>query len=339
MRIIFAGTPDIAAVILKKLIAHQINPGSALNYSLVAIYTQPDRPQGRGQKLTPSPVKQLGLAFNIPVETPENFKSPEIIKQLEKYQADLMIVCAYGLLLPKVVLHAPKQGCWNIHVSLLPRWRGAAPIQRAIEAGDTETGISIMQMDEGLDTGDILLTQKTPILPHDTSQTLHDRLAILGAETLFSALELFKKNKLCKISQMDLIKNTLPTYAKKLSKSEGLLDFSLPAVILERKIRAFTPYPTAYFILPAPIKNTDQIIKILKAEVLPSTDKPKLTNAPHVSSPNDSSGPVFIKLSPEQCVIQCGQGTLLEIKILQLPGKTPLSWPEVYRGHRGLFIS
>ncbi|HHA19624.1 MAG TPA: methionyl-tRNA formyltransferase, partial [Methylophaga sp.] len=180
MRIIFAGTPEFAAETLKALISNE--------YEVCAVYTQPDRPAGRGRKLTASPVKQLALNHNIPVEQPLNFKEDDAKQKLADYQADLMIVVAYGLLLPQAVLDAPKLGCINIHASLLPRWRGAAPIQRAILAGDTETGVCIMQMEAGLDTGPVLSRASCKITPEDTAQILHDRLAALGADTLLAAL-------------------------------------------------------------------------------------------------------------------------------------------------------
>jgi len=254
MRIIFAGTPEIAAKALSCLITWSQDlelKSQGIEIDLVAVYTQPDRPQGRGQVLTPSPVKILALSENIPVETPLSFnflKNPENLKNLERfktYQPDLLIVCAYGLILPLEILNTPKYGCWNIHVSLLPRWRGAAPIQRAIEAGDKITGISLMQMDEGLDTGDILLTETCEILNTDTSQTLHDKLANLGPEVLLKGLKLLNQNKLKKISQEDLNNNLEISYAKKLEKSESIINWHDSAFKISCKIRAFNPYPIA----------------------------------------------------------------------------------------------
>ena len=180
MRIVFAGTPDIAATVLQALVASE--------HDVVAVYTQPDRPAGRGRKLTASPVKQLAQAHDIPVLQPTTLREASSVSTLAHYEADLMVVVAYGLIVPEAMLTMPKYGCWNIHVSLLPRWRGAAPIQRAIEAGDAQTGVTIMQMDAGLDTGDILLQQLCTIDPTDTAASLHDRLADLGADALLQAL-------------------------------------------------------------------------------------------------------------------------------------------------------
>lgn len=256
MRIIFAGTPEIAAKTLSCLVQWSRDldlQSQGLNLELVAVYTQPDRPQGRGQKLAASPVKNLALAQHLPIETPLSFntnslKNPDAAKNLEtfkNYQADLVIVCAYGLILPPAILNTPKYGCWNIHVSLLPKWRGAAPIQRAIEAGDKITGISLMQMDAGLDTGDILLTDTCEILETDTSQTLHEKLANLGPEVLLKGLRLLNQNKLNKIPQDHLNNNLAISYAKKLDKSESLINWHESAFKISCKIRAFNPYPIA----------------------------------------------------------------------------------------------
>ncbi|MGW8229196.1 MAG: methionyl-tRNA formyltransferase, partial [Gammaproteobacteria bacterium] len=207
LRLVFAGTPDFAATALRALIQAQ--------HDIVAVYTQPDRPAGRGQKLTPGPVKQLALQYLLPVFQPASLKTPEAVEQLRTLDADIMVVAAYGLLLPPEVLSVPRLGCLNIHASLLPRWRGAAPIQRAILAGDTETGITIMQMDKGLDTGAMLLKLRCPIDQEDTAASLHDRLAALGAEAIITALD-----QLPTLTATPRDDN-LATYAAKLTKQDA----------------------------------------------------------------------------------------------------------------------
>lgn len=232
MKIIFAGTPEFAVPTLKALLnsSHQV----------VAVYTQPDRPSGRGQKLTASPIKQVAIAADIPVYQPKTLRDSEAQKTLCKFNADVMVVVAYGLILPKEVLQIPRLGCINVHASLLPRWRGAAPIQRAILAGDKETGITIMQMDEGLDTGLMLSRVSCPINIDDTSQTLHDRLSVLGAETLATMLaEKFLPEGVVQNEQQ-------ACYAKKIEKSEGELDWQQSAEQLDCQVRAFNPWPVAY---------------------------------------------------------------------------------------------
>jgi len=233
LNIIFAGTPEFAVAPLRALLATK--------HTVCAVYTQPDRPAGRGRKLTASPVKQLALEHGIPVHQPASLKSAEEQARLQGLQADLMVVVAYGLILPPPVLEAPRLGCVNIHASLLPRWRGAAPLQRAILAGDTETGITIMQMDAGLDTGAMLARVSCPILPDDTTQTLHDRLAALGAQTLLPVLEQLENGTAQATKQDD----SLACYAAKIDKAEAVIDWSRPAVELERKVRAFNPWPVA----------------------------------------------------------------------------------------------
>lgn len=234
LRVVFAGTPEFAVPALQALIQSRHN--------VVAVYTQPDRPAGRGRKLMPSPVKQVALAHNIPVEQPESLKSVEVQYLLEQYQADVMVVAAYGLILPQRVLDIPRYGCLNIHGSLLPRWRGAAPIQRAIEAGDKETGVTIMQMAAGLDTGDMLLKTHCAITPTSTGQSVHDQLAQDGAVALIQVLEQVCTDTLCPEKQND----ALATYAHKLTKAEALINWSQSALQIDRKIRAFDAYPTAY---------------------------------------------------------------------------------------------
>ena len=234
MKIIFAGTPQFAANALEALLEK--------NHEVVAVLTQPDRPSGRGMQLVHSPVKQLALANKLPVLQPVSLKSPAIQQQLEELKSDVMVVAAYGLILPLSVLQSPKFGCLNIHASLLPRWRGAAPIQRAILAGDEETGITIMQMDEGLDTGKMLLKKTCRISEIDTAQTLHDKLAKLGALAITEVLADSKLTSLTGEVQIE----SLVTYAAKLNKAEAELDWTQNAVQIGRAIRAYNPVPGAF---------------------------------------------------------------------------------------------
>lgn len=234
IRIIFAGTPDFSVPVLQALL-----DGS---YEIVAVYTQPDRPAGRGRAPRPSPVKQLALAHELCVHQPESLKQEAEQQQLRLLQPDLMVVVAYGLLLPEAVLSIPRLGCVNVHASLLPRWRGAAPIQRAILAGDRKTGITIMQMDRGLDTGDMLARAVCDIRDDDTGSMLHDRLMQLGADTLLQCLPVLQQGKLKAESQDD----TQATYAGKLSKQEAEIDWTLDAPQLQRCVRAYSAWPVAY---------------------------------------------------------------------------------------------
>lgn len=235
VRIIYAGTPLFAVPALKALAADD-------SVELVAVYTQPDRPSGRGQKLTPSPVKETALSLGIPVEQPLTLRDESAQAVLAQYKPDLMVVAAYGLILPVPVLETPRLGAINIHASLLPRWRGAAPIARAIEAGDPTTGITIMQMAQGLDTGDMLHKVETAIETTDTAATLHDRLAELGAEALMAALPGIVAGSISPEPQDD----ALACYAAKLSKAEGRLDWRESADLLARRVRAFDPWPVAF---------------------------------------------------------------------------------------------
>jgi len=230
-RIVFAGTPEFSVSCLSALLNS--------SHEICAVYTQPDRPAGRGRKLTASPVKQLAVEHQIPVYQPQTLKTPEAQAELRALEPDMMIVVAYGLLLPKAVLDIPKLGCVNVHASLLPRWRGAAPIQRSLLAGDTETGITLMQMDVGLDTGAMLKKATCEILPSDTAETLHDRLAKLGADLLAENID--ELENLPATAQND----DLATYAQKLNKVEAQLDWQQNAAYLARQVRAFNPYPIA----------------------------------------------------------------------------------------------
>jgi methionyl-tRNA formyltransferase len=233
LRIVFAGTPGFAVPPLDAL--------HAAGHQLVAAYTQPDRPAGRGQSLASSPVKQRALQLGIAVEQPGSLKSDEAVARLRELAPDLMVVVAYGLILPQVVLDVPRHGCWNIHASLLPRWRGAAPIQRAILAGDEATGITIMQMDAGLDTGPMLLTRRMPIGPREHGGSLHDRLAGLGAEAIIAAIAGWQSGEVVPQPQP----GDGATYAAKIRKDEARIDWTQPAVVIDRQVRAFNPWPVA----------------------------------------------------------------------------------------------
>lgn len=235
LRVIYAGTPQFAVPALDALAARS-------DVEVVAVYTQPDRPAGRGQRLMASPVKARALALGVPVLQPLTLKDAAAQAELAALAADLMVVAAYGLILPQAVLDAPRLGCVNIHASLLPRWRGAAPIARAIEAGDEHTGITLMKMALGLDTGDMLLTRVMPILPDDTAASLHDRLAEQGAEALCAALPGIADGSLAGVPQDD----ALATYAAKLSKAEARIDWREAAALIARRVRAFNPAPVAY---------------------------------------------------------------------------------------------
>ena len=233
MRIVFAGTPAFAVPSLRA--AHAQG-------EVVAVYTQPDRPAGRGRGLTPSPVKLEAIQRGIPVLQPETLKRKETQEALRQLQPDLLVVVAYGLILPRAVLEIPRFGCWNVHASLLPRWRGAAPIQRAIEAGDSETGVCLMQMEAGLDTGPVLLAMTTPIGDEETGGQLHDRLAEMGAAVLADGLALRRAD----VKPAPWIQPEAGvTYAHKLDKAEARLDWNQPAAVLARKVRAFEPWPVA----------------------------------------------------------------------------------------------
>lgn len=234
LKIIFAGTPEFAATILEALLGSE--------YEVVAVYTQPDRPAGRGRKLTASSVKVLALEHKLPVVQPVSLRDEQAQQELATWNADVMVVVAYGLMLPQMVLETPRLGCVNVHASLLPRWRGAAPIQRAILAGDSETGVTIMQMDAGLDTGDMLHIAPCPISADDTAQTLHDKLAELGAQALLDTLNALAVGTCLPEAQDD----SLTTYAEKLQKAEAQMDWRQPAALLARQVRAFNPWPVAF---------------------------------------------------------------------------------------------
>ena len=284
MKIIFAGTPQFAASALAALLE---------KYQVVGVLTQPDRRSGRGMQLTPSPVKQLALQHGLKVLQPTTLKAVEAQKEIELLNADVMVVAAYGLILPKKVLEIPRYGCLNIHASLLPRWRGAAPIQRAILAGDRETGITIMQMDVGLDTGDMLLRQAFPIAQTETAAGLHDKLTTIGASSIVEALELLEGQSLAPIKQDE----AAATYAAKLQKSEGEINWAQDASQIERAIRAFNPFPVCF------TKLNGVVIKIWQAKLIQHDGEPGVVLAV------DKSG----------ITVACGKDAL-SLESLQRPG-------------------
>lgn len=298
LRILFAGTPDFAAESLKALLGSR--------HEIVGVYTQPDRPAGRGRKLTPSPVKRLALEHDLPVEQPLNLKDADAQQRLAEFDADVMIVVAYGLLLPQAVLDIPRLGCLNVHASLLPRWRGAAPIQRAIDAGDRESGITLMQMDAGLDTGDMLLIKRTPIDATTTGGELHDRLAELGGQTLVEGVDALAENGLGATPQQE----DGVTYASKLSKPEAELDFRQPAAALSRRIRAFNPWPVAWTRLDGDTLRlwfaTPEIDPVIEQDTLPGT---------------------LLEPASDALRIACGEHgrDVLRVTRLQMPGGKPLA--------------
>ena len=302
MRIVFAGTPEFAASHLQAL----LDAGR----EVVAVYTQPDRPAGRGQKLMLSPVKQLAQQHNIAVYQPQTLRDPAAQAELKTLNADLMVVVAYGLILPQVVLDTPRLGCINSHASLLPRWRGAAPIQRAVQAGDASSGVTVMQMEAGLDIGPMLLKVTTTITADDTGGSLHDRLAALGSQAVVEAVSKLAAGELRGEVQDD----SLATYAHKLNKDEARLDWSRPAVELERLVRAFNPWPICHSTL------NGEPLKMLAAQL----DEGK--GAPGTVLAADKSG----------LTVACGEGAL-RLTRLQLPGGKPLSFADLYNSRREQF--
>lgn len=301
-RIVFAGTPEFAAAHLQALLDSR--------HEVVAVYTQPDRPAGRGQKLVASPVKQLAQQHDIPVLQPANLRHAEAQQELAAFNADLMVVVAYGLILPQVILDTPRLGCINSHASLLPRWRGAAPIQRAIEAGDAETGVTVMQMEAGLDTGPMLLKTITPIAATDTGGSLHDRLAELGPPAVLEAVELL----LAGTAQPEIQDDNLANYAHKLSKDCALIDWSRPAIEIERAIRAFNPWPISHSLLQG------QSLKV------------------HAAQLADGKGQAGAILHADRngLLVACGEGALLLTR-LQLPNARAMEFADLFNGRAELF--
>ena len=304
LKLIFAGTPDFAARHLAALLSS--------DHEVVAVYTQPDKPAGRGQKLTASPVKDLALAHDLPVYQPASLRNEEAQAELAALGADLMVVVAYGLILPKAVLDTPRLGCLNVHGSLLPRWRGAAPIQRAIWAGDAETGVTIMQMDVGLDTGAMIRKVSCPIASDETSASLYDKLAELGPQALVDTLDAMAAGDTTAEAQDDALAN----YAQKLSKEEARIDWSMEAVAIERCIRAFNPWPISWF------EVAEQTIKVWQATVIDS----------------DHGQPVgtLLKADKQGIDVATGKG-VLRLLTLQPPGKKAMSVPDLLNSRRDWF--
>ncbi|HET6434564.1 MAG TPA: methionyl-tRNA formyltransferase [Xanthomonadaceae bacterium] len=303
MRLVFAGTPEFAVPALR---------AAAQRGEVVAVYTQPDRPAGRGRALAPSPVKREALLRGIPVLQPETLKGELSRDALRALQPDLMIVVAYGLLLPQKILEIPRFGCWNVHASLLPRWRGAAPIQRAIEAGDSETGVCLMQMEKGLDTGPVLLEQRIPIGAEETAGQLHDRLAQLGAQVLADGLGLLRAG-------MRPVPRPQPaegvTYAHKLDKAEARLDWSLPAAVLARKVRAFDPWPVA------------------EADI--AGERLRIHGALALDVAHDASPGTLLQAGRDGLDVACGEGAL-RVRVLQRAGGRAITAADYLNARRDL---
>ncbi|WP_281647336.1 methionyl-tRNA formyltransferase [Parendozoicomonas sp. Alg238-R29] len=308
LRIVFAGTPEFAAIHLQSVLDSE--------HEVIAVYTQPDRPAGRGRKLTPSPVKELALKHDLPVYQPKSLRNEEAQQELSALNADLMIVVAYGLILPKVVLETPVHGCINVHGSILPRWRGAAPIQRAVASGDQESGVTIMQMDEGLDTGDMLLKVTCPINPTDTSQDLYDRLAELGGPALIETLSMISTGTLQPEKQND----DLATYARKMSKGEGQVDWNRSAAELDCQIRGFNPWPVAWMLQDA--EQQDKRTRIWEA-------------SPLEESSNATPGTI-IRADKKGIDVACGEG-VLRLKKLQLPGSKAMNVLDLLNSRKEMF--
>ncbi|WP_026601899.1 methionyl-tRNA formyltransferase [Methylomonas sp. 11b] len=299
MKIVFAGTPDFAVPTLQALLDSR--------HQVCAVYTQPDRPAGRGRKLTASPIKALAISANIPVYQPENFKSPESIAQLASLNADLMVVVAYGLILPQAVLDIPKQGCINVHGSLLPRWRGAAPIHRAVMAGDAKTGITIMKVVKKLDAGDMLYKAECPISADATSSSLHDQLAHMGAEGLVKVVEQIANGSL----QAEPQDESLVTYAHKLEKQESNLDWQNSAVQLDRQVRGLNAWPVAQTLYQG------QVLRVWRSQVLDKTAE---------------QAPGTISCAEHALDVATGNGVLRLLEV-QLPGGKRIAGKDFMNAH------
>ncbi|MHA6673228.1 methionyl-tRNA formyltransferase [Enterobacter mori] len=305
LRIIFAGTPDFAARHLDALLSS--------GHKVVGVFTQPDRPAGRGKKLMPSPVKVLAEEHGLPIYQPASLRPQENQQLVADLNADVMVVVAYGLILPKAVLDMPRLGCVNVHGSLLPRWRGAAPIQRSLWAGDAETGVTIMKMDVGLDTGDMLFKLACPITNEDTSATLYDKLADLGPQGLIETLQQLADNT----ATPEVQDEALVTYAEKLSKEEAQLDWSLSAAQLERCIRAFNPWPMSWIMID------DQPVKVWKASVIDGVT-------------SEEPGTI-IEASKQGIQVATAKG-ILNLESLQPAGKKAMSAQDLLNSRREWFI-
>lgn len=318
LNIIFAGTPDFAAQHLAALINGEHN--------VIAVYCPPDKPAGRGKRLTACATKLLALEHNIIVEQPVNFKSQEDQQQLAQYNADIMVVVAYGLLLPEVILNLPRLGCINVHGSILPKWRGAAPIQRSLEAGDKKTGVTIMQMDKGLDTGDMILTAECAIEDTDTSASLYEKLANLGPTVLVDTLALMAQSNYQASDNNITQDNKLATYAKKLDKAEAELNWQLSAGELHRKVRAYIPWPVSQFTFTESVsdpENKQHRLRVWQASV-------------QVYQGNSDPGTI-IKVDKEGIEVVTTDGSL-RLEVIQLPGKKALPVKDILNGRSDWFV-
>ena len=306
LRIVFAGTPEFAAAHLEALISR--------GYQVVSAYSQPDRPTGRGKKLLPTPVKAVALLHNVPVNQPLSLNDPEALAVLQAYSPDVIVVVAYGLLLPPAVLALPRYGCINVHASLLPRWRGAAPIERAILANDSESGVCIMQMEAGLDTGPVLKVVRTPIAPDDNSASLTARLQQLGCLALADVLDALPSGSL----KADPQDSTLATYARKLQKEEARIDWAQSASAIHNQARALFPRS------PAWCQHQGQRLRLIRTSVASETS-------------NAMPGSI-VEVSPTSLKIACGQGVLNVFEV-QSEGKPAMSIGDLLNGHAGYFKS
>lgn len=311
LNIVFAGTPDFAAAHLRTLLESE--------HHIVAVYTQPDRPANRGKSLQASPVKQLAVEHDIEVYQPLNFKEAGDREALAALNADVMVVVAYGLLLPQSVLDIPKYGCINVHASLLPRWRGAAPIQRAVEAGDAESGVCIMQMDAGLDTGPVLVTRRFPLSEEETGGSLHDKLLDIGGPALLEALDQIAAGN----CQPAIQPEEGVSYAHKFSKADAAIDWQRPAIEIERTIRAYNPFPVAHCGFED--KGKEQRLRIWQARAL-DTETKRLPGE-------------IDQVNNDGLWVACGDGRLLHIESLQLPGKKAMSLKDLLNGRGDLFVA
>ncbi len=315
LNVIFAGTPDFAAKHLAALINSEHN--------VIAVYCPPDKPAGRGKKVTACATKLLALEHNIPVEQPINFKAINDQQQLAQYDADVMVVVAYGLLLPEVILNAPRLGCINVHGSLLPKWRGAAPIQRSLEAGDEKTGVTIMQMDKGLDTGNMILTAECDIEQTDTSANLYEKLASLGPTALIDTLALMAQDNYNADEHNISQDNDLATYAHKLDKTEAELNWQLSACELNRKIRAYIPWPVAQFtFVESSTSNKQHKIRVWQSSIQ--------------NSNCDKAAGTIISADKNGIVVSTTKGALC-LEVLQLPGKKALPVKDILNGRADWF--
>ena len=303
MKVIFAGTPDFAAQALRAI--------AAAGFEILLVLTQPDRPKGRGMQLQASPVKQAALELGLAIAQPASLRHEEAQALLRAQNADVMVVAAYGLILPQAVLDTPAHGCLNIHASLLPRWRGAAPIQRAIEAGDAETGVCIMQMDAGLDTGAVVSTHRHPIKNTDTANEVHNALMQLGAQAIVADLQQLQQTGRLNATPQP---QTGITYAQKLTKEEAKIDWHQPAPVIERKIRAFNPVPGAW------VEYQGRPLKIWRAEAVEQSGR---------------AGEV-LAISSDGLIVACGEG-VLRLTRLQLPGGKALAFSDLYNSRREQF--